>query len=58
MVGITNQPTQQVFPDSKTHWSYRGVKATLEFKLPDEGPAKSLILHQNGIKQTAKRMEK
>ncbi len=58
MVGITNQPTQQVFPDSKTHWSYRGVKATLEFKLPNKGRAKSLILHQNGIKQTAKRMGK
>ena len=58
MVGITNQPTQQVFPDSKTHWSYRGVKATLEFKLPNKGAAKSLILHQNGIEQTAKRMGK
>jgi len=56
MVGITNQPTQEVFPDSKTHWSYRGVKATLEFKLPNKGSAKSLILHQNGIKQTAKRI--
>jgi hypothetical protein len=58
MVGITNQPTQEVFPDSATHWSYRGVKATLEFKLRNKGPAKSLILHQNGIKQTAKRIGK
>ncbi len=58
MVGITNQPTQEVFPDSATHWSYRSVKATLEFKLAKKGPAKSLVLHQNGIKQTAKRMKK
>lgn len=57
MVGITKQPTQEVFPDSPTHWSYRGVKATLEFKLGKSGRAKSLILHQNGIKQTARRMK-
>jgi CubicO group peptidase (beta-lactamase class C family) len=57
MVGITNQPTQEVFPDSPTRWSYRGVEATLEFNLPKTGPAKSLVLHQNGIEQTAKRIE-
>ena len=56
MVGITNQPTQEVFPDSPTKWSYRGVDATLEFNLTKTGPAKSLILHQNGIKQTARRI--
>ena len=57
MVGITNQPTQEVFPDSPTRWSYHGVKATLEFKLPKTGPATSLVLHQNGIEQTARRMD-
>jgi serine-type D-Ala-D-Ala carboxypeptidase/endopeptidase len=57
MVGITNQPTQEVFPDSPTRWSYRGVEATLEFKLPKNGPAKSLVLHQNGGKQTANRLK-
>ena len=56
MVAITNQPTQEVFPDSPTQWSYRGIKATLEFKLPKTGPATSLILHQNGIEQTARRV--
>ncbi len=56
MVGITNQPTQEVFPDSATRWSYRGVDATLEFILNTSGPAKQLVLHQNGIKQTAKRL--
>ena len=57
MVGITNQATQEVFPDSPTRWSYRGVEATLEFKLPKSGSAKSLVLHQNGGKQTAYRIE-
>jgi serine-type D-Ala-D-Ala carboxypeptidase/endopeptidase len=57
MVGITNQPTQEVYPDSPTRWSYRGVEATLEFKLTKIGPAKSLVLHQNGAKQTANRIK-
>ena len=57
MVGITNQPTQEVFPDSPTRWSYRGIDATIEFKLTKSGPAKRLILHQNGAEQTARRMK-
>ena len=57
MVDITNQPTQEVFPDSPTRWSYRGVDATLEFKLPKSGPARSLVLHQNGAKKLARRMK-
>ena len=58
MVGITNQVTQEVFPDSPTRWSYRGIKATIEFKLGKTGPAKSLVLIQNGAEQTAYRMKK
>ncbi|QDT91314.1 serine hydrolase [Gimesia algae] len=57
MVAITNQPTQEVFPDSPARWSYRSVDATLEFNLSKTGPAKSLILHQNGAKQTAYRIK-
>jgi hypothetical protein len=57
MVGITNQPTQEVFPDSPTRWSYRTVDATLEFKLPKAGRARSLVLHQDGNQQTARRIE-
>jgi D-alanyl-D-alanine-carboxypeptidase/D-alanyl-D-alanine-endopeptidase len=57
MVSITNQPTQEVFPDSPTRWSYRGVDATLEFKLRKTGPATSLVLHQNGGEQTARRIK-
>ena len=58
MVGITNQSTQEVFPDSATRWSYRSVEATLEFKLHRSGPAKRLILHQNGLRQSAVRVGK
>lgn len=58
MVGITNQPTQEVFADSPTKWSYRGVDAQLEFHLSKEGPAHALTLHQNGIAQKAKRILK
>jgi D-alanyl-D-alanine-carboxypeptidase/D-alanyl-D-alanine-endopeptidase len=57
MVGITNQPIQEVFPDSPTRWSYHGVDATLEFNLPKTGRAKSLVLHQNGGEQTARRID-
>ena len=57
MVGITDQPTQEVFPDSATRWSYRGVDATLEFKLPKTGRARRLVLHQNGMEQSARRID-
>jgi CubicO group peptidase (beta-lactamase class C family) len=56
MVGITNQPTQEVFADSPTKWSYRGVDARLEFHLRSKGPAYALTLHQNGNPQRAKRV--
>jgi len=57
MVGITNQSTQEVFPDSPTRWSYRGIDATLEFELKKTGFAKSLVLHQDGNSQTARRIK-
>ncbi|MEL7266344.1 MAG: serine hydrolase domain-containing protein, partial [Planctomycetota bacterium] len=57
MVEITNQAVQRVFPTSDTHWAYRGVDASLDFKLPDDGgPASELILNQFGIQQNAKRV--
>lgn len=57
MVGITNQPTQEVFAESPTVWSYKSVKAKLEFHIGKDGKADSLTLHQNGIKQKAKRLD-
>ncbi len=58
MVGITNQPTQEVFADSPTKWSYQTVDAKLEFHLRAEGPAYAVTLHQNGRAQKAKRISK
>lgn len=57
MVGVTNQTTQEVFPDSATHWSYRNIDATIEFRFQDSGPPNRLILHQNGMRQTAWRID-
>ncbi len=57
MVGITNQATQEVFAKSESRWFYKVVEAELEFKLGKTGPASSLVLHQNGIRQTAKRIK-
>ncbi|MEZ6124195.1 MAG: serine hydrolase [Planctomycetaceae bacterium] len=56
LVGITNQPTQEVFADSPTKWSYRSVAAQLEFHLRAKGPAYALTLHQNGRAQKATRI--
>lgn len=56
LVTITNQPTNEVFPDSATRWSYRGLDASIEFKLTPSGPAQRLILHQNGVRQSATRI--
>ncbi|TWU47266.1 D-alanyl-D-alanine carboxypeptidase precursor [Rubripirellula tenax] len=56
MVGITNQPTQEVFADSSTMWSYRGIDAKLEFRVRAKGPAYELTLHQNGLAQKARRI--
>lgn len=58
MVGVTNQPTQQVFATSETEWFYKVVDAKLVFKIDDDGQAESLTLHQNGAKQLAPRMSR
>ena len=57
MVGVTNQPTFQVFPRSETEWFYKVVDATLTFKVDDQGKCNELELFQNGIRQKAKRIE-
>ena len=56
MVGVTNQPTFQVFARSKTEWFYRVIKATIKFQVKD-GKCTSLQLTQNGVTQTAKRVK-
>lgn len=55
-VGITNQPAQQVFAKSPTEWFYRSVDAALIFELDPSGIPLALVVHQNGLKQRAKRV--
>lgn len=55
MIGLTGQPSLQVFPRSQTVWVYRDVEATITFNLDKSGKCVSLVLFQNGVKQTAKR---
>jgi CubicO group peptidase (beta-lactamase class C family) len=57
MVGVTNQPTLQVFAKSETEWFYKAVKASLTFNLDKNGKCQSLELFQNGARQTAKRID-
>ena len=57
MVGITNQPTQRVYPKSETEWYYKSVKASLKFNVDKDGKCNSLVLVQNGLKQKAKRIK-
>ncbi|TWT53532.1 D-alanyl-D-alanine-carboxypeptidase/endopeptidase AmpH precursor [Rubripirellula amarantea] len=52
---LTGQPEVQIFAISETKWKYRVVEATIEFELPDSGPASSLTLFQSGMKVPGKR---
>lgn len=55
MATLTGQGANQVYPRSETAWFYKGIDATLTFNKDKKGNFESLVLHQNGIKQTAKR---
>ena len=55
MIALTGQPSLQVFPRSATVWFYKEVNATITFNVDKNGKCVSLMLLQNGIKQTAKR---
>ena len=55
MIGLTGQPSYQVFARSETVWYYKVVDATITFTVDKNGQCDSLVLYQNGIKQTAKR---
>ena len=57
MVGVTGQATQRVYARSETDWFYKGVKASITFKVNKEGECTALVLNQNGIQQTAKRKQ-
>lgn len=56
MVGLTGQPTFQVYARTETEWFYKVVDATLTFQMHD-GECIALELFQNGVRQVAKRVE-
>ena len=57
MVGVTNQPTFQVFPRSDTEWFYKVVDATLRFEVDESGKCVAVELDQNGARQRAARVQ-
>ena len=58
MVGLTGQPSLQVFARSETEWFYKVVAASITFQVDDQGKCQALELFQNGVRQTAQRLEK
>jgi len=54
----TGQPQFRLIGQSNTKWTVQGVDATLEFELPQEGQASSVVLHQNGASPKADRIQK
>lgn len=57
MVGLTGQPTFEVYPRSETEWYYKVVEATLTFKVDGNGKCTAVELFQNGVRQAAKRID-
>jgi len=55
LVGLTGQPSYEVFPRSETAFFYKVVDATITFHVNKNGKCDSLVLFQDGNKQTAKR---
>jgi hypothetical protein len=56
-IQATNQPRIRIFPSSEREFFLTAVDARITF-VPDtaDGPASALILHQNGLDQTARRI--
>lgn len=56
-VQATNQPRAAVFPKSNTDFFYKVVDAQITFETDPQGHANTLILHQGGRDQKAKRID-
>jgi D-alanyl-D-alanine-carboxypeptidase/D-alanyl-D-alanine-endopeptidase len=54
---ITGQPRAEIFAESPREFFYKVVDAQLTFVVDDTGRATSIVLHQNGADQPAKRVE-
>ena len=56
-IKLGDQPRLPVFPESETRFFYKAVEAQITFVQDDAGRVTSLVLHQGGIDQTAKKVE-
>jgi len=56
MAQLTGQDYMEIFPESETNFFYKIVDAQLTFVRDSSGKVTSLVLHQNGVDQTAKRV--
>jgi hypothetical protein len=54
---LTGQPKAEIFPKSDTEFFYKVVDAQISFKREGDGPAASLVLHQNGRDMVAPRID-
>lgn len=52
---LTGQPYVEIFPESETNFFYKVVDAQLTFHTVG-GRTTELVIHQNGVDQTAKRI--
>lgn len=57
MVGATGQSTFPLAPETETLWRHQAVDAKLEFQVDKAGRCNSVDLLQNGLRQSAKRIE-
>ena len=53
----TGQPRFEVFPESERDFFLKVVDAQITFEIDSQGRANSLVLHQNGVDQRAKRID-
>jgi hypothetical protein len=56
MAQLTGQAYYELFPESETKFFYKTVNAQITFTKDADHKVQSLILHQNGLDQTAKRI--
>lgn len=56
-VQASGQGKAEVFPQSAHDYFYKIVDAQITFEVDEQGKATSLVLHQNGMNQPAKRIE-
>jgi serine-type D-Ala-D-Ala carboxypeptidase/endopeptidase len=55
-VQATGQPKVEIFPESDRDYFLKAVDAQITFETEAQGRATGLVLHQNGMNQSAKRL--